>query len=55
MKWHEIYFCVHEICMHVHAAECNGIKFISVCMQVAKCGKMQIIYVYANAAKTTKF
>jgi len=43
-KWHEIYFCVHEICMHVHAAECSGMKFISVCMQVRR-----------NAAKCKSF
>ena len=38
-RWHEICFC-----MHVHAAECSGMKFISVCMQVRR-----------NAAKCKSF
>ena len=48
-RWHEVCFC-----MHVYAAECSSMKFISVCMQVrrnaaawnlflcaCKCGEMR--------------
>ena len=39
MQQHEIYFCVHA-----SAAECSGMKFIFVCMQVRR-----------NAAKCKSF